>query len=473
MDFLPIFMKIEGRPCVVVGGGEVAARKVALLRQCGARVTVVAPTLCPALVDMKARGELQHRGARFVPADLEGATLVIAATDDRCVNAEVSRLAQARNLPVNVVDDPDLCSFIVPAIVDRSPVVIAASTGGASPVLARLLRARLEALVPAAYGELARLAQRFRGRVAQTVPAEARRSFWERVLGGPIAEMVFSGRNAQAEASFEAELERAGAGHGGTPTGEVYLVGAGPGNPDLLTFAALRLMQQADVVLYDNLVSPPILALTRRDAERVYVGKRRADHAMRQEQINARMIDLARAGRRVLRLKGGDPYTFGRGGEEIESLAAAGIRFEVVPGITAAAGVAAYAGIPLTHRDHAHSCVLVTGHLKDGTMDLDWHGLARPKQTLVIYMGLLGLDALCRQLMAHGLSAEVPAAVVQQGTLPQQRVVTATLGTLAAKVEAARLHAPTLVIVGEVVRLRDRLNWFDPVANTAVEGQAA
>ncbi len=228
-------------------------------------------------------------------------------------------------------------------------------------------------------------------------------------------------------------------------------------------------MQQADVVLYDNLVSPPILALTRRDAERIYVGKRRADHAMRQEQINARMIELARTGRRVLRLKGGDPYTFGRGGEEIESLAAAGIRFEVVPGITAAAGVAAYAGIPLTHRDYAHSCVLVTGHLKDGTMDLDWHGLARPKQTLVIYMGLLGLDALCHQLIAHGLPPDKPTAVVQQGTLPQQRVVTGTLATIAAAVEDAHLHAPTLVIVGDVVRLRERLAWFDKVPQRAQE----
>ena len=470
MDALPIFVKIAQRPCVVVGGGDVAARKVALLRECGARVTVVAPDLCPALAARRDAGEIEHRAARFAPTDLEGTMLVVAATDDRGVNAEVARVAQARHVPVNVVDDPELCSFVFPAIVDRSPVVIAASTGGASPVLARLLRTRLEALVPAAYGDLARLAQRFRARVMAKVPAEARRAFWERVLEGPIAEMVFSGRAAQAEEAFTAALERDG---DRRPAGEVYLVGAGPGNPDLLTFAALRLMQLADVVLYDNLVAPPILALTRRDAERIYVGKRRADHAMRQEQINTRMIELARAGRRVLRLKGGDPYTFGRGGEEIESLAAAGIRFEVVPGITAAAGVAAYAGIPLTHRDYAHSCVLVTGHLKDGTMDLDWHGLARPKQTLVIYMGLLGLDALCRQLMDHGLPADLPAAVVQQGTLPQQRVVTATLSTLAAAVENAQLHAPTLVIVGDVVRLRDRLAWFEPGRRTAAAPHVA
>jgi uroporphyrin-III C-methyltransferase/precorrin-2 dehydrogenase/sirohydrochlorin ferrochelatase len=357
-----------------------------------------------------------------------------------------------------VVDDPQLCSFIVPSIIDRSPVVIAASTGGSSPVLARLLRARIEALIPAGFGELAKLAQRFRARVSETVPKAARRAFWERVLQGPIAELVFAGRLRQAEADLEAVVA---AGVAENTAGEVYLVGAGPGNPELLTFAALRLMQQADIVLHDNLVSPQILALTRRDAQRIYVGKRRADHTMRQEQINTLMIELARQGKRVLRLKGGDPYTFGRGGEEIESLASAGVRFEVVPGITAAAGAAAYAGIPLTHRDYAHSCVLVTGHLKDGTMDLDWHGLARPKQTIVIYMGLLGLQALCEQLIAHGLPPDIPAAVVQQATLPQQRVVVGTLQNLAARVAAAGLRAPTLVVVGDVVRLREKLVWFD------------
>ncbi|MDH4114855.1 MAG: uroporphyrinogen-III C-methyltransferase [Burkholderiaceae bacterium] len=247
----------------------------------------------------------------------------------------------------------------------------------------------------------------------------------------------------------------------------MYLVGAGPGNPDLLTFAALRLMQQADVVLHDNLVSPEILELTRRDAERIYVGKQRAHHTMRQEEINALMVRLAHAGRRVLRLKGGDPYVFGRGGEEIESLAASGVRFQVVPGVTAACGVAAYAGIPLTHRDYAQSCVLVTGHLKDGSMNLDWHGLARPRQTVVVYMGLLGLDALCEQLIAHGMPRDMPAAVVQQATRPQQRVVTASLEDLPRRVAEAGLRPPTLVIVGDVVRLREKLSWFEPAADIA------
>jgi uroporphyrin-III C-methyltransferase/precorrin-2 dehydrogenase/sirohydrochlorin ferrochelatase len=471
MDYLPIFLKLTGRPCAVIGGGEVAARKAGLLLDAGAHVTVTAPELCDRLVDLLRQGKIVHRAESFTPQALHEMALVIAATDDRAVNAEVSRLAQAQLLPVNVVDDPELCSFILPAIVDRSPVVVAVSTGGASPVLARLLRARLESLVPETYGQLAALARRFRDRVQRTLPQASRRPFWERVFQGPVAELVFSGRLTEAERALERMV--ADSATRGPEPGEVYLVGAGPGNPDLLTFAALRLMQQADVVLHDNLVSPEILELTRRDAERIYVGKQRADHTMRQEEINALMVRLAKAGRRVLRLKGGDPYVFGRGGEEIESLAASGVRFQVVPGVTAACGVAAYAGIPLTHRDYAQSCVLVTGHLKDGSMNLDWHGLARPRQTVVVYMGLLGLDALCKQLIAHGMPRDMPAAVVQQATRPQQRVVTASLEDLARKVAEARLRPPTLVIVGDVVRLRDKLSWYEPTAEAAAPPASA
>ena len=459
MDYLPIFLRLTDRPCAVIGGGDVAARKAGLLLDAGARVTVTAPQLCETLAELAGSGRIVHRATEFSSDALDGATIVIAATDDRAVNAEVSRLAQASRIPVNVVDDPELCSFILPAIVDRSPVVIAVSTGGSTPVLARLLRARLETLIPAAYGELATLAQRFRDRVKNALPQPARRPFWERVLQGPIAELVFSGRLPQAERALAQAIDDTA--HRGPQPGEVYLVGAGPGNPDLLTFAALRLMQQADVVLYDNLVSPDIIDLCRRDAERIYVGKQRANHTMRQEEINALLVKLAREGKRVLRLKGGDPYVFGRGGEEIETLAASGVRFRVVPGITAACGVAAYAGIPLTHRDYAQSCVLVTGHLKDGTMDLDWHGLARPRQTVVVYMGLLGLQKLCEQLIEHGMPPDMPAAVVQQATMPQQRVITGTLADLAERVEGSGLRPPTLVIVGDVVKLRDTLNWYE------------
>jgi uroporphyrin-III C-methyltransferase/precorrin-2 dehydrogenase/sirohydrochlorin ferrochelatase len=467
MDKLPIFLDLKGKPCAVIGGGEVAARKVSLLQAAGAQVTVTAPQLCATLAAAAAAGTLVHRAARYAPEALDDAVLVIAATDDRNVNAGVSRDAQARRLPVNVVDDPELCSFIMPAIVDRSPMIIAVSTGGASPVLARLTRARLESLIPAAYGKLAELAERFRGCVKATLPESARRAFWEDALQGPVAELVLSGRAAEGEALLARLLADAGQQAAGSDAsadaaarrGEVYLVGAGPGNPDLLTFAALRLMQQADVVLYDNLVAPAIVDLCRRDAERIYVGKRGAEHAVPQPDINRLLVEHARAGRRVLRLKGGDPYVFGRGGEEIGTLAAAGIRFQVIPGVTAATGAASFAGIPLTHRDFAQSCVFVTGHLVDGKLDLDWPALVRPQQTVVVYMGLPGVTELCRQLIAHGRAAETPAALVARATLPDQTVVAGTLATLPQAVAAANPPSPTLIIVGDTVALRDKLAW--------------
>jgi uroporphyrin-III C-methyltransferase/precorrin-2 dehydrogenase/sirohydrochlorin ferrochelatase len=356
----------------------------------------------------------------------------------------------------------------MPAIVDRSPVIAAVSTGGASPVLARLIRGRLEALIPAAFGRLASLAAEFRGEVkARIAEPVRRRRFWERILSGPVAEMAFSGRGDDARKSLKAALESDG--DTGEATGEVYLVGAGPGDPDMLTFRALRLMQQADVVVHDRLVSRRVLDLTRRDAPRVYAGKKRADHALPQENINALLVRLAREGKRVLRLKGGDPFIFGRGGEEIETLAAEGIPFQVVPGITAAAGCAAYAGIPLTHRDHAHSCVFVAGHLKDGSVALDWESLIQPRQTIVIYMGLVGLPVICRELIEHGMAPETPAALVEHGTTEDQRVLTATVATLPDEVAGAEVRAPTLIIIGGVVKLREQLGWFEGGAGIAPE----
>ncbi len=461
MEFLPVFFDIKGKPCAVIGGGDVAARKVAMLLNSGGKVTVVAPELCPTLKQQAESGAICHVQSRFAPTHLHEAILVIAATDDREVNKQVSAVAKTHRLPVNVVDDPDYCSFIMPSVIDRSPVIVAVSTGGASPVLARLLRARLETLIPGAYGRLATLAEKFRGRVKQHfTESSQRRIFWENVFQGPIAEMVFAGREDQAISALAKAIESS---PGDTqPHGEVYLVGGGPGNPDLLTFRALRLMQQADVVVYDNLVTPPVLEMTRRDADRIFVGKQRANHAMRQEEINELLVKLAKEGKRVLRLKGGDPFIFGRGGEEIETLSANHIPFQVVPGITAASGVASYAGIPLTHRDYAQACVFVTGHLKDGTMDLDWEMLARPNQTVVIYMGLLGLPVLCQKLVAHGLTSDTPAAIVQQGTTPSQKVVTGTLATLPQQATEAQLKPPTLIIVGKVVSLQGKLAWFTP-----------
>ncbi|KIV71007.1 MULTISPECIES: siroheme synthase CysG [Pseudomonadaceae] len=458
MDFLPLFHNLQGRHVLVVGGGEIALRKARLLADAGACLRVVAPEIDSQLVALveQSQGLVHRRG--YASGDLEGAVLVIAATDDEPLNAQISRDAQARGVPVNVVDAPALCSVIFPAIVDRSPLIVAVSSAGDAPVLARLIRAKIETWIPSAYGQLAGLAKRFRQQVKQLFPdVQQRRVFWEDVFQGAIAERVLSGQPAEAERMLAERV----AGGAPKPLGEVYLVGAGPGDPDLLTFRALRLMQQADVVLYDRLVAEPIIEMCRRDAERIYVGKRRADHAVPQEQINRLLIDLAKQGKRVLRLKGGDPFIFGRGGEEIGELAAHGIPFQVVPGITAASGCAAYAGIPLTHRDHAQSVRFVTGHLKDGSSDLPWADLTSPGQTLVFYMGLVGLPIICEQLVRHGRSADTPAALVQQGTTRNQRVFTGTLGNLPQLVAEHEVHAPTLVIVGEVVKLRDQLAWFE------------
>jgi len=461
VDFLPVFLDLREQPCLVVGGGEVAARKCALLLRAGAQVTVLAPRLEPVLDAERAAGRIAHRPGRFREEDLEGFALAIAATDDQAVNRAVAAAARARRIPVNVVDQPALCSFILPSIIERAPLTVAVSSGGASPVLARLLRARLETLIPAGYGRLAGLAREFRDRVKARLAPRDRRRFWERVLQGPVAELVFSGRDAEARAALAASLEDPRLSLAG---GEVSLVGAGPGDPDLLTFRALRLMQQADVVVYDRLVSAPILNLVRLEAERIYAGKERAQHTLPQEDINQLLVRLAKEGKRVVRLKGGDPFIFGRGGEEIETLAAEGVPFQVVPGVTAAAGCASYAGIPLTHRDFAQSVVFVTGHLQDGSLNLNWPALAQPRQTIVFYMGLLGLEQLCEKLVAHGLPASTPAALVQEGTMPQQRVIAGTLATLPALVREQGAHAPTLIIIGEVVRLRERLKWFEPAA---------
>lgn len=456
MDFLPLFHKLQGRVVLVVGGGEVALRKARLLSDAGGQLRVVAPEVRDELTALAGEGRVHLRG--YESADLQGVALVVAATDDEPLNARISAEAQALGIPVNVVDAPALCSVIFPAIVDRSPLIVAVTSGGDAPVLARLIRAKIETWIPSTYGQLASLAKKFRERVKQLFPdVQQRRVFWEDVFQGQIAESVFAGKLGEGERLLEAKI----AGAAPRALGEVYLVGAGPGDPDLLTFRALRLMQQADVVLYDRLVAPAIIELCRRDAERIYVGKRRAEHAVPQEEINQLLVDLAKQGKRVLRLKGGDPFIFGRGGEEIEQLAAEGIPFQVVPGITAASGCAAYAGIPLTHRDHAQSVRFVTGHLKDGSTDLPWTDLVAPGQTLVFYMGLVGLPQICQALIEHGRAADTPAALVQQGTTQNQRVFTGTLANLPQLVAEHEVHAPTLVIVGEVVTLREKLAWFD------------
>jgi len=457
VEYLPLFQRLRGTPVLLVGGGEIATRKARLLLRAGAELTVVAPAIGAELEQLLTAHNGRWVCAEYCADHLQGCRLVVAATADSVVNAAVSRDADTRALAVNVVDDPGRSSVIFPSIVDRDPILIGISSSGRSPVLARILRRRIEALVPAAYGRLAQFAGRLRSRVRDALPEDTpRRLFWEQALEGAIAEQVLAGREARAEELLEERL-------GSTDKlyrGEVYLVGAGPGDPDLLTFKAARLLQNADVVLYDRLVAPAIVDMARRDAERIYVGKRRADHTLPQTEINQLLLDLALAGKRVIRLKGGDPFIFGRGGEEIELLASHRVPFQVVPGITAASGAACYAGIPLTHRDHAQSVRFVAGYLKGDRVDHDSRQFSSPNETLVFYMGLVGLAEICDRLVAHGRDPQTPVALVERATLDEQRVITGTLADMAATVARKQPAAPTLLIIGDVVRLHKGLSWF-------------
>ncbi|PCI76156.1 MAG: uroporphyrinogen-III C-methyltransferase [SAR86 cluster bacterium] len=459
MDLLPIFLNIRDKKCVVVGGGGVAFRKATLLLRAGADLSIVAPSVSDELRNLCAAHDCTIIERKFEEADLSDAAIVVAATDDLQTNEQVSVISSALNIPVNVVDQPHLCSFIMPSIVDRSPVVVAISSGGSSPILTRKLKELNETMMPGRIGKLAELLGSYRDRVRNEIGDFSERiRFWESVLDSEIPELVYNGQDDKARSALDTwltnpEIDRIG--------GEVYLVGAGPGDPDLLTLRALRLMHKADVVLYDRLVSPEILLKLRPDAEKIYVGKRSADHAVPQETINEMLVRLAKEGRRVLRLKGGDPFIFGRGGEELESLAAAGIPFQIVPGITAASGCASYAGIPLTHRDYSQSVRFLTGHTKDGRVPLEWDVLVKEQQTLVFYMGLAGLPLICDQLMNHGMSSTTPVAVVQQGTTQTQKVVVGTLESIADLAAEKEIQAPTIIIIGEVVKLQQSLSWFN------------
>jgi uroporphyrin-III C-methyltransferase/precorrin-2 dehydrogenase/sirohydrochlorin ferrochelatase len=462
MGDLPIFVAMRDRPAVVVGGGLVAARRAELLMRADARVTVFAAQLSDEFHEIRDKPNFRHAAREPQTDDFRGCALCFIASDDEGLTRAARAAAKGAGALVNVADRPELCDFIMPSIIDRDPLMIAVSTGGVSPILARMLRARLETIIPAAYGRLAELMSAFRARATQAIPSPTlRRRFWETILEGPVAESALAGNESAAETNLARALERASE-EREAPRGEVYLVGAGPGDPDLLTFRALRLMQKADVVLYDRLTDQGVINLVRREAERIYVGKRPDDHELPQEEISALLVKLAQQGKRVLRLKGGDPFMFGRGGEEIQTLAEHGIPFQVCPGVTAAIGASAYAGIPLTHRDHAQACVFVTGHGKDGRIDLDWTTLIQPRQTVAIYMGLRNLEALTAEFIARGARADLPAAIVDNATRVNQRVVVGTLGTLAAKARAAGLRGPSIVIVGTVVQLREQLDWHDP-----------
>lgn len=457
MDYLPLNINVQGRPVLVVGGGDLALRKARILSRSGAVLTIVAPAVIEELRSLAEAtvGRVFERS--YQVQDLQGVCLVVVATDDMALNEAVSADAKAANLWVNIVDQPHLCNVIFPAVIDRSPIVISLSSGGSSPMMLRKLKAQLETQLPNGLGRLAEFLGANKTKVKQAITQSSNRlRFWEQTIDGPVAEDIYAGNETLAQQRFDKLLTNSM----GAQQGEVYLVGAGPGDADLLTFKALRLMQKADVVLFDRLVSDEILRLCRVDADMIYVGKARSVHAVPQADMNQMLVDLALEGKRVVRLKGGDPFIFGRGGEEIALLAQNNISFQVVPGITAASGCAAYAGIPLTHRDYAQSVRFLTGHLKADTPNLNWVEMVHRDETLVFYMGLVGLPLICEGLLAAGRSPDTPIAMVHNGTRPDQIVVTGTLSTMVAEVAKAKIKAPTLIIVGEVVKLREQLNWF-------------
>ena len=458
MDHLPIFINVRQNPCLVIGGGDIALRKINLLIKAQAKVDCLSPLFCEGITNLSQNGDVNLIQKRFESDDIKDYAIIIASTDDSSVNALISKSAKKARIPVNVVDSPELSSFIMPSIVDRSPVIIAVSSAGRAPVLARIIRAKLETVIPSAYGVLAEIAGEYRQKVKDRFSKiKDRRAFWEFIFSGVIAEKVFSGRINEAKDDIDKQLKRASE----IELGEVYLVGAGPGDPDLLTFKALRLIQQADVVLYDRLVSKGVMELVRRDSELIYVGKKGgSQESTRQIDINDQLVELAKSGKRVCRLKGGDPFIFGRGGEEIESLSEHGIPFQVVPGITAASGCSAYAGIPLTHRDYSQSCRFVTAHLKNGTTNLPWDEFVIDQQTIVFYMALSGANYICQKLMEHGMDKDMPIAIIEKGTMPEQKVYISSLTKLPDLLATEDIHAPTLMIVGEVVKLNEKLNWY-------------
>ena len=458
MDHLPIFINVRQNPCLVIGGGDIALRKINLLIKAQAKVDCLSPLFCEGITNLSQSGDVNLIQKRFESDDIKDYAIIIASTDDSSVNALISKSAKKARIPVNVVDSPELSSFIMPSIVDRSPVIIAVSSAGKAPVLSRMIRAKLETVIPSAYGVLAEIAGEYRQKVKDRFSKiKDRRAFWESIFSGVIAEKVFSGRINEAKDDIDKQLKQASQ----MELGEVYLVGAGPGDPDLLTFKALRLIQQADVVLYDRLVSKGVMELVRRDSELIYVGKKGgSQESTRQIDINDQLVELAKSGKRVCRLKGGDPFIFGRGGEEIESLSEHGIPFQVVPGITAASGCSSYAGIPLTHRDYSQSCRFVTAHLKNGTTNLPWDEFVIDQQTIVFYMALSGANYICQKLMEHGMDKDMPIAIIEKGTMPEQKVYISSLTKLPDLLATEDIHAPTLMIVGEVVKLNEKLNWY-------------
>ena len=461
MSYLPLFIETTGKKCLIVGGGKVASRKLIPILKSKMKVTLISPEVIEEIeLNFQKNKNLKIIKRKFEPEDIEGQFLIIAATNEKTTNQRIAKLSKDNNILVNMAEDSLSGNTLIPSVVDRDPIKIAVSSGAASPILTRLVKTKLETVIPYSFSKLADIMMEYRDVVKKNfLKISDRRKFWEVFLDGPVSEMVLSGHIDKAKKALDESLKE---NKFLEKTGEVYLVGAGPGDPELLSFKALRLMQKADIVIYDRLVSRPIMNLIRQDAEKIYVGKQRADHAMPQENINQLLARLALEGKKVLRLKGGDPFIFGRGGEEIESLIKDDIPFQIVPGITAASGCASYAGIPLTHRDYSQACIFVTGHLRDGTVNLNWEMLAHEKQTLIFYMGMHGSKIICEELIKHGLSDETPAALIVKGTTEDQEVIIGNLKNMPEIIMDRKIVPPTLLIIGDVVKLHNKLKWFNP-----------
>ena len=458
MSYLPLFIETTGKKCLIVGGGKVASRKLIPILKAKMKVTLISPEVIEEIeLNFQKNKNLKIIKRKFEPEDIEDQFLIIAATNEKTTNQKIAKLSKDNNILVNMAEDSLSGNTLIPSVVDRDPIKIAVSSGAASPILTRLVKTKLETVIPYSFSKLADIMMEYRDVVKKNfLKISDRRKFWEVFLDGPVSEMVLSGHIDKAKKALDESLKE---NKFLEKTGEVYLVGAGPGDPELLSFKALRLMQKADIVIYDRLVSRPIMNLIRQDAEKIYVGKQRADHAMPQENINQLLARLALEGKKVLRLKGGD---FGRGGEEIESLIKDDIPFQIVPGITAAAGCASYAGIPLTHRDYSQACIFVTGHLRDGTVNLNWEMLAHEKQTLIFYMGMHGSKIICEELIKHGLSDVTPAALIVKGTTEDQEVIIGNLKNMPEIIMDRKIVPPTLLIIGDVVKLHNKLKWFNP-----------
>ncbi|SFR50004.1 siroheme synthase CysG [Thiomicrospira sp. ALE5] len=467
MDYLPIFMRLKGERVCVIGGGTIAARKSDLFIQAGAKVEIISPELKGEMARMHQAGLVSWQPTAFEPSLITGAKLVLAATDDQAVNEAVHQAATEMGIAVNIADQTELCDYILPSILQRGPITVAVSTGGRSPTFARHLRVQLEQALPTGLGEVALLLRQLRQQYNPLIEEDERKHFWQNLLNSAFYQTALEGRWDEARQI----CAKAFAGHQ-TPTGEVFLVGAGPGDPDLLTIKALRILQTADVIVYDRLVSEEIINLTRREAERIYVGKSMSNHTLPQEQINQLLVDLAKQGKKVIRLKGGDPYIFGRGAEEQALLREHGVACTVVPGISSASGIAASTGIPLTHRDYAQSVKLVTGHTRQGIVDLDWDCLVDPNQTLVIYMGLSNVDIITRQLIEHGMNPATPMAVIENGTRANQRVLVTDLAQATEQVAQAQIQAPALMMIGKVVQCVEPSVCIDLAASAVTASES-